>query len=65
MRVVVGGGRFVVRGRGFESLSSFAVDGLGVVAGAEVLVEDGAVATVEGLLAAVGVAEVVDLEPIQ
>ena len=39
-----------------------AVDCLAVVAGAQVLVEDGAVRAVEGVLLAVGVAEVVDLE---
>ena len=54
--------RLIVRARGFESLSSLAVDGLGVVAGAEVLVEDGAVAAVERLLSTVRVAEVVNLE---
>ena len=60
---VVGGRRVVwllVLGRGV-SVAAGAVDGLGVVAGAEVLVEDGALAAVEGLLAAVLVAEVVDL----
>ena len=62
LRLVVDGRRLVVRTRWFESLSALAVDGLRVVAGAEVLVEDGAVAAVEGLLAAVRVAEVIDLK---
>ena len=39
-----------------------AVDGLVVVARPEVLVEDGPVGAVEGVLLPVGVAEVVDLE---
>ena len=62
LRLVVDGRRLVVRTRWFESLSALAVDGLRVVAGAEVLVEDGAVAAVERLLSTVRVAEVVNLE---
>ena len=47
---------------GGVALAAAAVHGLGVVARAEVLVEDGAVAALERLLAAVRVAEVVDLQ---
>jgi hypothetical protein len=46
------------------SISAGAVDCLGVVARAEVLVEHGAVAALERLLAPVGVAKVVDLKNI-
>jgi hypothetical protein len=53
---------FVIRGRGFESFTSLAVDGLLVVASAEVLVEDGAVTAMERVLAPVRVAEMVDLK---
>ena len=52
--------RLVLYGR--VALAAAAVHGLGVVARAEVLVEDGAVAALERLLPAVRVAEVVDLQ---
>ncbi len=60
--LVIGRWRFVIRGRGFESFTSFAIDGLLVVASAEVLVEDGAVTAMERVLAPVRVAEMVDLK---
>ena len=61
LRVVVGVVvRLVLYGR--VSLAAAAVDGLRVVARAQVLVEDGAVAALERLLAAVRLAEVVDLQ---
>ena len=47
---------------GGVSLAAAAVDGLRVVARAQVLVEDGAVAALERLLATVRLAEVVDLQ---
>ena len=60
LRVMVTVVRLVLYGG--VALAAAAVDGLGVVARAEVLVEDGAVAALERLLAAVRVAEVVDLQ---
>ena len=65
-RLVVGGrfvvgGRLVVGGWGSIALSRGAVHVVLVVAGAQVLVEERAVAAVVGVLLAVGVAEVVDL----
>ncbi len=52
-------GRLVCR---LVAVTAPAVDGLVVVARAQVLVEDGAVRAVERVLLAVGVAEVVDLQ---
>ena len=60
LRVMVTVVRLVLYGG--VALAAAAVHGLGVVARAEVLVEDGAVAALERLLAAVRVAEVVDLQ---
>ena len=60
LRVRIAVGRFVLHGG--VALAAAAVDGLGVVARAQVLVEDGAVAALERLLTAVRVAEVVDLQ---
>ena len=59
---MIGRWGFIIRGRGFESFTSLAVDGLFVVASAEVLVEDGAVAAVERVLAPVRIAEMINLK---
>jgi hypothetical protein len=60
--LVIGRWGFVIWGRGFESFTPLAVDGLLVVASAEVLVKDGAVTAMERVLAPVRVAEMVDLK---
>ena len=44
------------------SLSPTAVDSLRMVTSAKVLIEDGAIGTVEGVLFTIGVAEMVDLK---
>ncbi len=60
--LVVSSAAVVVRRLGGRvAVPAPAVDGLVVVARAQVLVEDGPVRAVEGVLLAVGVAEVVDL----
>lgn len=61
-RLVVGLVVIVMKCRPGVTIASFAVHGLGMVASAQVLVEDGALGAVEGVLLTISVTKVVNLE---
>ncbi len=63
--LVISSWGFIIRCRGFESFTSLTVDGLLVVAGAEVLIEDGAVPAVKRVLASIRITEMIDLNFLQ